>query len=506
MDSDTLISNKRAEQFEHALAMLAAGIPLETILAEAGGDADWLRPMLETAELTAELKQAVVIPPPQASLQRMLAHSQTMAPPVKSTPKPNPIAALLGLLSRGLTPLATGFKGAALAASLLTAFLAGTIMGGGLSLAAQDSLPGQPLYGLKRTEETIRLNLTANPVSRERLLETFRLRRQMETTLLLHQGEQVMVVIEDKITAISGNIITVDGFATELTPETTITGELTVGAQVRLEAVTRPPDQLTALTITVTTPGPPTPTSSPTATGTPRPSPTPTATPSVPTATSQAADTLPAAGPDDDVGSNDNSGSDDNSGNDNSGNDNDDNPDDDRNDNSDDDDLDNDNDDDSNDNSDDDNENDNTNDNSDDDNSNDDDSDDVNDNSDDDSADNSNDDDSDDDSSNDNGDDDNDDLSDESNDDSDRNDDSGDDNSGSSSDDDDSGSGSDDSSDSDDNDDSSGSGGDDNSGSSSDSDDDQSSDDSNSGSSDDSDDSSGSDDSGGDDDDDDDDD
>ncbi len=438
MDSDTLISNKRAEQFEHTLAMLAAGIPLETVLAEAGGDADWLRPMLETAALTAELKHAVVIPPPQASLQRMLAHSQTMtAPPVKSAPKPNPLTAILGLLSRGLAPLATGFKGAALAASLLTAFLAGTIMGGGLSFAAQDSLPGQPLYGLKRTEETIRLNLTANPVSRERLLETFRLRRQMETTLLLHQGEHVMVVIEDKITAISDNVITIDGFATELTPETTITGELTVGAQVRLEAVTRPPDQLTALTIIVTTPGPPTPTSSPspTATSTPNPSPTPTITPTAPTATSQAADTLPVAVPDDDIAGNDNRSDDDNSGNDNDNSDNDDDDDDDNAD---------DEDDDANDNSDDD-------DNSSDDNSNDD---------------NDSDDHLADDSSNDNGDGDSDDLSDGSGDDNDSDDDSSEDNSGSGSEDDDSGD-------------------DDNSGSGSDSDDNRS-DDSNSGSSDDS--------------------
>jgi len=35
------------EKLEDALAMLAAGIAIEEILAEAGPDAEWLRPMLK---------------------------------------------------------------------------------------------------------------------------------------------------------------------------------------------------------------------------------------------------------------------------------------------------------------------------------------------------------------------------------------------------------------------------------------------------------------------------
>ena len=73
------------EKLEDALAMLAAGMPLEEILAEADGDAEWLRPLLALAAEVGDLQQAIPIPSPEASLQKLLAYGEELAGVPQST-------------------------------------------------------------------------------------------------------------------------------------------------------------------------------------------------------------------------------------------------------------------------------------------------------------------------------------------------------------------------------------------------------------------------------------
>lgn len=266
------------DKFEDALAMLAAGVPLDTILAEAGKDAGQLRPLLEMVSEVSSLKQTIPIPPPQASLQKMLAHGEKLAasspPPVKES------AWQIDFLSlfRG------GFR---LAAGLTTALMLFVLVGGMLSLAAQRSVPGDSLYTLKQARETLQLNLTSDPERREALNKSFNERRRMEIETLLERDREATVDFEENIQTITATTIEINGLTLEITPETEITGQLAVGARVRVEAMTRPPT-LVALSITVLEPvSPPTPTMTPTAT------PQPTVTlPKV-----QATDTLPKLQP-----------------------------------------------------------------------------------------------------------------------------------------------------------------------------------------------------------------
>jgi hypothetical protein len=272
------------EQLEDALALLAAGLPLETVLSEAGVEANWLRPLLEMAGEVTRLQPGVPIPPPEASLQTLLAHGRKLAQPPR--PKSRPMAGWWAIFNP--PRLAGGFRGALVAVSLVTAFLAGTVLGGGLTMAAQDSLPGQRFYGLKRMGESIQLSLVVNPNSRDQLLQTYNHRRRFEAELLLQQGQRVLVAFEDKIEAVSRQAVTIHGLIVQFGPDTTIQGELVPGALVRLEAITKPPQALLAVRITVIQPGPPTPTPTASPTATPRPTATATPTPS----TAQDADTL----------------------------------------------------------------------------------------------------------------------------------------------------------------------------------------------------------------------
>jgi uncharacterized membrane protein YgcG len=267
------------DQLEDALAMLAAGMPVADILADAGDDADWLRPLLEVAAEVKELRPAISVPSPEASLQRMLAYSQKLAADSPPAPAQSNWSIFLGnLLSGGWLPR--------LAAGLVSALFIVVLLGSTLTVLAQRSLPGQPLYALKRAGETLRLSLTLDPAQRGQLLENFNQQRQTEAKLLLEQNQVAAVSFSGRVDSVTGSSLTVAGLVIQLTPQTKVSGILAAGARVDVEALTQPPDRLFALAVTVVEPAPPAPTPlpSPTSTSTSTPSPTVTATPT-PTAT-----------------------------------------------------------------------------------------------------------------------------------------------------------------------------------------------------------------------------
>lgn len=294
MSRETDLSANQIEQLDEALVQLALGAALDDVLAEAGANAAWLRPLLMAATEVKQLPPPHPLPAPDASLQRMLAHADTLraAPPAAARPSAVASPASPGLWARLMAMFApalrSGVHVAALAASILIAFLAGTLLGTGAIFAAQQSLPGDPGYGLKRTIEDVQLGLTINPARREYLQAQFNDRRQLEAELLLEQGREAEIVFEDKIQTVNDNSLVL-GLAINITDSTEIEGLLTPGARVRLEAITAADGQVTAVKIVVIQPG--TPAASPTPTASP--SPTVTASPTATaTAPAQTGDTL----------------------------------------------------------------------------------------------------------------------------------------------------------------------------------------------------------------------
>ncbi|MCB0209460.1 MAG: hypothetical protein KDJ52_09025 [Anaerolineae bacterium] len=273
----------QADQFDEALALLAAGLSLDEVLAESGEDAAWLRPILELTAEVDDLKPALIVPPPQASLDRLLAHAETLATPAptqRGQPaghrSPGPRFTLSRLL------FSTGLSTAIAAALLVFVCGLGSLMGGGLVLAAEGSLPGQALYPIKRLSETIQLNFAPNTHQRQRLEETFSQRRLEEVERLTESNKTADVIIAGRIEAMTETTITINGITLNLAPKAAQRENLVVGARVQINGETNAAGELNARTVTLLEPLPPTPTSTPTATATP--SPTATAT-SSPTAT-----------------------------------------------------------------------------------------------------------------------------------------------------------------------------------------------------------------------------
>lgn len=146
-----------------------------------------------------------------------------------------------------------------LAAAILLMIL---VISGGASVAAQFSLPGDSLYGLKLLTEQIRLSVSNDPA----LVGQFEQRRIDETRQLLNQDRPAEVAFQGTLMAISSPSWTVAGIPVQVSGNTSGATNAAVGDIVEIQGWTTSQGQLfaTAITIISTTAPQPSPTFAPT--------------------------------------------------------------------------------------------------------------------------------------------------------------------------------------------------------------------------------------------------
>ena len=151
-------------------------------------------------------------------------------------------------------------------------------------ILAQDSLPGDALYGLKRVTENIQTGLSGDPPA---LSQQFEQRRLKEITRLLALRRAAKVEFEGELQAATSPDWRIADQVIRVTPDVPGAQSVKVGDLVRVDATTTTQGELVARSISLLKPGlpmvSPTPPSSstPTVTSTPTslpPSPAPTLT------------------------------------------------------------------------------------------------------------------------------------------------------------------------------------------------------------------------------------
>ena len=284
-----------------ALDRVSAGESLGSILSSAGADAEWLEPLLVAAITIRRMRGAVPVPSGEASLAGFLARARRVAP--KSVAK-SVLRPWWTRLSDGLR-LPAGFapRLASVAMSILLvafALISGLtlFLGSPSAVAAQNVLPGQIVYPLKRLGEDILLSLPQSSQSRSAKVAEYEERRQREVRALLDRRLEARVTFRGVVEALSGEGAVVNGIALNITDEARVEGRLAVGAWVRVEASTQDDGTLRVHVLVVERPRPaqvPTPeptvqptathtvTLEPTVTATPQPSPTQSSTEPAPT-------------------------------------------------------------------------------------------------------------------------------------------------------------------------------------------------------------------------------
>ncbi len=296
-----------AAALDLALAALAEGASLESVLAADPAQAGRLRPLLLAALAAgagADLRR-IPVPAQASSRSQFLAAAAEKRPalapigPAGRAPR-NGWRAWWGGGSRWLTRTA--------GATLMV--LGGLGLGGyGAVAASAQSLPGDPLYAVKRSVEQTELLLAANAANRAKLQTEFDDRRVQEAQAAANAGRQVAVDFTGTLISmdgLQGQHWLVSGVAVQVGPQVPVTGTPSLGARVRIEGMVQTVGVVQAERVTVlldgTQPAP-----AATATGThvptitpsaslaaPQPSDTPTPTELAPANTPVPADTATA--------------------------------------------------------------------------------------------------------------------------------------------------------------------------------------------------------------------
>jgi len=217
------------DALESCLADLRAGADLEACLGMVPDLAEQLRPALEAALAAMALS---VEEPPAAAANRsrslLLARARSLSPQARQRRPPIhlPRFAMAGL------------------AAVLAVFLGG----GGLLVASAAALPGDPLYGLKRTAEDVRLRL-ASSSARAELERQFNDRRTGEIQALFSLGRVTPVSFEGIVASQADNLWLVGSLPVHLSPETELEGFITLGRTVEVSGLTQAGGEIHALAI-----------------------------------------------------------------------------------------------------------------------------------------------------------------------------------------------------------------------------------------------------------------
>lgn len=197
--------------FNECLDRLAAGETVEQCLRRYPAHAEALRPLLQTVRLVqSSLPEGDEV---RAARQRARARFET---------------ALAEKEARQSSVSWRAPRWLALAAML-------AVVIAGVAFAASGSLPGDPLYGLKRGVEAIGLTLADD---REAALERLRQTRQEETRLLLALGREATVSFSGVLETIHGDIWRVDDLALVVTAGTHIDAAVHPGDLIEVTART----------------------------------------------------------------------------------------------------------------------------------------------------------------------------------------------------------------------------------------------------------------------------
>lgn len=211
---------------EEALTALEHGGSVDALLERYPEEADALAPLLTTAARCQEILAFAESPSPQAlaaGRQRFL----TEAARQRTAPRARPRLALPAWLRPSLQPAFA----LAMAAVVLV-----VLVGGGATMAAADSLPGDLLYPVKLASEQTRLALTFDPTARTQLASRFADARRQEARAVAALGRQVPVRFQGVLEAFDAGSWTVGGLTVALGEETRVEGTPTLGATVLVMA------------------------------------------------------------------------------------------------------------------------------------------------------------------------------------------------------------------------------------------------------------------------------
>ncbi len=259
------------------LAALDEGVSLESALARYPALATELRPLLVAARAAGAGADPARVPvgAQVSSRSQFLAHANELSASGRGAALA-PVAGR-GWWSRlrawlGARPLA-GVSPVARAAVTSLVVLAGLSAGAfGAVAASAESLPGDPLYGVKRTVESTELLLAPDDQARTQLQAEFDRRRVGEVQAVVSQHRQVAVDFTGTLISVEGaqgQHWLVSGVMILVGPQVPVEGDPLPGVQVRVQGIAQTDGSVQAERVTVLPPPTDLPVQAPTSTPAP---------------------------------------------------------------------------------------------------------------------------------------------------------------------------------------------------------------------------------------------
>lgn len=113
--------------------------------------------------------------------------------------------------------------------------------------ASASTLPGDPLYGVKRAWEDIHLALTFKDKDRQELQTQLQTARRTEIEKLIQFHREIVVEFDGILEQINAEECTVSGIRFKITPQTIIEGNPVIGREVEMRVSIQSDGQLIAL-------------------------------------------------------------------------------------------------------------------------------------------------------------------------------------------------------------------------------------------------------------------
>ena len=214
---------------DECLAYLKKGKSLEECLQRFPKQRDELEPLLR---VSLEVRKAFQRPAPsQQALAR--AKIRFMAEVSRRGSQQTPVKRARWFNWGVRTPLSRGLATAALTLVLILGILSGG------SITSANSLPGDPLYGVKRVSERVRLFLTLGADNRADLQDRYDEIRIEEVKQVIEQKREVDVRFAGVVDSVEGDTIIVGGISINLPPDATAGERPVIGAEVQVVARTQ---------------------------------------------------------------------------------------------------------------------------------------------------------------------------------------------------------------------------------------------------------------------------
>ncbi len=216
---------------DESITAMQAGVPIEEILGEVPEYATQLRPLLYASALLTDPNPALVPEEKKATLRSEYLRQVAELPQRPAPTLANKAQAIVRIVKKRITRKAVLNDLVTISVTIILTVSMAVLI---LNYAAADTLPGDFLYGIKRTSENLRLAFTVDETSRQALVNEFNRRRLAEIDRLMAVNRAAVVEFQGVLETKGENLWVIEGHTIYLPDDLVVEGNPQEGDMIEV--------------------------------------------------------------------------------------------------------------------------------------------------------------------------------------------------------------------------------------------------------------------------------